>query len=111
MMLNNLISNAIKYNRPEGEVTVRVDACPGGVSMEVRDTGIGMAPDEVSRLFGEFSRIKNQKTRGIPGSGLGLSIVKKLALLYDGDVSVSSQPDSGSQFTILLRTAAQDAVD
>ena len=66
------------------------------------DTGIGMTPEEVGRIFGEFARIKNEQTNHIPGSGLGLSIVKKLAQLYDGDVNVESQPQVGSTFTVVL---------
>jgi two-component system, sensor histidine kinase and response regulator len=104
MILNNLITNAVKYNRPGGSVSVHIGASADGVRLAVEDTGIGMTPEEVSRLFGEFSRIKNENTRGIPGSGLGLSIVKKLALLYDGDVGVSSEPGVGTRFTVLLRT-------
>ena len=68
----------------------------------VTDTGIGLTEEEAAKLFGEFVRIKNDETRNIHGSGLGLSIVKKIADLYDGDVSVSSHPDQGSTFTVRL---------
>ena len=68
----------------------------------VTDTGIGMSEEEVKQLFGEFVRIRNEKTHHILGSGLGLSIVKKLALLYGGDVQVESRPDAGSTFTVTL---------
>ena len=66
------------------------------------DTGIGLSPEEASRLFQEFVRIKNDQTRTIPGTGLGLSIVKKLAQLYGGDVTVESEPNVGSRFTVTL---------
>ena len=101
IILNNLISNAVKYNRDGG----RVDVClrgGDGVTIAVRDTGIGMTPEEASRLFGEFVRIKNEKTRNILGSGLGLSIVRKLAQLYGGEAIVESTPDVGSTFTVTL---------
>jgi signal transduction histidine kinase len=77
----------------------------GQVSIAVSDTGIGMSEEEAAKLFGEFVRIKNEKTRNILGSGLGLSIVKKLAQLYGGDATVTSWPDIGSTFTVVLNDA------
>lgn len=103
MLLNNLLSNAVKYNRPGGRVRVVLRADGGGVTIEVSDTGIGMSADEVSRLFSDFYRARNAKTRDILGSGLGLSIVRKLALLYAGDVTVRSEPDKGSTFAVVLK--------
>ena len=61
-----------------------------------------MTPDEASRLFGEFVRIRNAKTADVLGSGLGLSIVRKLAELYGGRASVTSRQDEGSTFTVTL---------
>ena len=61
-----------------------------------------MTCEDLGRIFGEFVRIKNDKTQHILGSGLGLSIVKKIAQLYDGEVNVESRPDAGSTFTIAL---------
>ncbi|HSB71356.1 MAG TPA: ATP-binding protein [Candidatus Methylomirabilis sp.] len=102
IVLNNLLSNAVKYNRDGGQVTVRVALQGSQVSLAVSDTGIGMSPQETGRLFREFVRIKNPATRQILGSGLGLSIVKKVAALYGGDVTVQSQPGVGSTFCVLL---------
>jgi signal transduction histidine kinase len=65
-----------------------------------------MTKKEVGRLFGEFVRIRNERTRGIPGSGLGLSIVRKLVELAGGHVSVESEPEKGSTFTVRLPSAA-----
>jgi two-component system, sensor histidine kinase and response regulator len=109
IMLNNLLSNAVKYNRDGGRVDVSVSLRHGRVVLAVADTGIGMTEEETAKLFGEFVRIKNAKTRAIPGSGLGLSIVKKLAALYDGDVTVASQPDIGTTFTVSLKAEAAGA--
>ena len=106
IVLNNLLSNAVKYNRPGGTVDVILRDDAGTVTLSVADTGIGMTDEEVARLFGEFSRIKNAKTRDILGSGLGLSIVKKLVTLYDGTVTVESTPDVGTTFTVALPRAA-----
>jgi two-component system, sensor histidine kinase and response regulator len=111
IVLNNLLSNAIKYNREDGRVDVRIAADEASVTLEVTDTGIGLAPEETSQLFSEFVRIKNERTHGIPGSGLGLSTVRKIAQLYDGTVGVRSQPDAGSTFTVVLRRPAQEGTD
>ena len=103
ILLNNLVSNAVKYNRDGGRVDVAVDRDGEAVTLRVADTGIGMTQEEAGTLFNDFVRIKNEKTRNILGSGLGLSTVKKLALLYNGEVAVESQPDVGSTFTVVLR--------
>ncbi len=105
IVFNNLISNAVKYNRRGGRVDVHLSATDDAVTIAVRDTGIGMTAEEASRLFEDFVRIRNPKTHGIFGSGLGLSIVKKLATLYGGAVSVESAPDAGSTFTVTLPRA------
>ncbi len=103
IILNNLVSNAVKYNRDHGSVAVRLEErTDGTLAAAVQDTGIGMTAEESARLFGEFVRIKNPRTRAIPGSGLGLSIVKRLAELYGGGVTVESAPDVGSTFTVTL---------
>jgi len=102
IILNNLITNAVKYNRDGGQVEVKLQADSGQVRIVVSDTGIGMSTEEAARLFSDFVRIKNEKTRNILGSGLGLSTVKKIALLYGGEVSVQSEPDRGSTFTVTL---------
>ena len=103
IIFNNLISNAVKYNRDGGSVVVALRDEGSTVSIAVKDTGIGMTKEEVARLFGEFTRIKNQKTMNILGSGLGLSILKRLSHLYGGNVSVESVPDEGSTFTVVLQ--------
>ncbi|HPF36117.1 MAG TPA: ATP-binding protein [Candidatus Krumholzibacteria bacterium] len=102
IVLNNLLTNAVKYNRDGGEVRVRLEGGADAVRLRVADTGIGMNEEEVGRLFGEFVRIRNERTRGIEGSGLGLSIVRRLARLHGGDVAVASRPDAGSEFTVTL---------
>lgn len=104
MVFNNLVSNAVKYNRDRGRVDIAVIPKDDQVQIRVSDTGIGLTEEEAEKLFGEFVRIKNEKTRGIDGSGLGLSIVRKIADLYDGDVDVSSQSGEGSTFTVTLAT-------
>ncbi len=107
IIFNNLISNAVKYNRDGGRVEVSVHGSGDEVRIQVTDTGIGMNPEETKRLFTDFGRIKNEKTRHILGSGLGLSTVKKIVNLYHGDITVQSQPDIGSTFTAILRPIAK----
>jgi len=105
IIMNNLVSNAVKYNKPGGTVTVTVDCHDNEFTLAVADTGIGMNSDEREMLFEEFSRIRNDKTRNISGSGLGLSIVKKVVELYHGVINVESAPDRGSIFTVIIPTS------
>ena len=107
IVLNNLISNAIKYNKDGGKVTVDIKRTGDEITLAVSDTGIGIDKDDLARLFESFVRIKTEKTVDILGSGLGLSIVKKIALLYNGSVSVASEPEAGSTFTVMLRDTAE----
>jgi signal transduction histidine kinase len=103
-ILNNLVSNAVKYNRDNGRVDVYLLAENDGIAVKVSDTGIGIAEEDATRLFKEFARIRNADTDTIAGSGLGLSIVKKIAALYNGDVFLESAPGRGSTFTVFLKT-------
>jgi two-component system sensor histidine kinase/response regulator len=112
IVLNNLVSNAVKYNRDGGSVTVLLERENDVVKIQVSDTGIGMTPAESAKLFTEFVRIKNEDTFKILGSGLGLSTVRKLAQLYGGSATVTSKKGSGSIFTVTLcdSTTATPAV-
>lgn len=103
MVCNNLLSNAVKYNRDGGRVDVRVRGAADRIVLRVTDTGIGMTSAEAERLFKDFARIRNEKTRDIPGSGLGLSLVKKIVEAYGGGVRIESIPDVGSTFEVVLR--------
>ena len=100
IIFNNLISNAIKYNRDGGVVDFFIRQHDGCMLVNVTDTGIGMTSGEVEKIFDDFVRIKNDKTKNIAGSGLGLSIVKKLVDNYSGKIEVSSTPDQGSSFSV-----------
>jgi two-component system, sensor histidine kinase and response regulator len=102
IIFNNLLSNAVKYNVPKGFVDITINGCDDTVLLVFTDTGIGIRESDMERLFDEFVRIKNEKTKDISGSGLGLSIVKKVVELYNGTISVESTPDSGTVFTVKL---------
>jgi two-component system, sensor histidine kinase and response regulator len=102
IIFNNLLSNAVKYNIENGEVIVSVTIEDEYFVIKVQDTGIGMSEEETKILFKEFVRIKNEKTKHITGSGLGLSIVRKISELYKGKIEVESFPGKGSIFTVYL---------
>lgn len=102
IIFNNLISNAVKYNIAGGKVEIVIDSSNNDAILIFTDTGIGITQEETENLFTEFVRIKNEKTRNISGSGLGLSIVKKILELYHGTINVDSTPDVGTVFTIKL---------
>ena len=102
IVFNNLLSNAVKYNKTGGKAEITIDSSDTEVIIVFSDTGIGILPDDMENLFTEFVRIKNEKTKNISGSGLGLSIVKKVIELYKGTIKVESTADSGSIFTVRL---------
>jgi signal transduction histidine kinase len=102
IIFNNLVSNSVKYNKKGGKVEVIIDEDGNDVIIIFSDTGIGIKEEDRENLFAEFVRIKNEKTKNISGSGLGLSIVKKVVELYNGTISVDSIPDVGTTFTVRL---------
>ena len=102
IIFNNLISNAIKYNKDGGKVDCTIDKQEDCMQITVVDTGIGLTPAELEKIFDDFVRIKNEKTKNITGSGLGLPIIKKLIDQYLGKIEVSSVPDQGSTFIVRL---------
>ena len=102
IVFNNLISNAVKYNKTGGKAEITIDCSDTEAILIFSDTGIGITKNDTENLFAEFVRIKNEKTRNISGSGLGLSIVKKVVELYHGTINVESTPDVGTVFTIRL---------
>ncbi|TFG57849.1 MAG: GHKL domain-containing protein, partial [Spirochaetales bacterium] len=101
-IFGNLITNAINYTQDEGEITVTVAAQPGRLVVEVRDNGFGIEKENQARVFDKFYRIKSEKTKSIPGTGLGLPIVKLLVDNLGGTIDLSSEPGKGSCFTVSL---------
>ena len=101
-MLTNLIDNAIKFNREGGRVTVRLDKRAETDVLSVEDSGEGVAPDHISRIFERFYRVDRGRSREVGGTGLGLSIVKHLARLHGGEISVSSTLGRGTTFFVEL---------
>jgi CheY-like chemotaxis protein len=112
--LLNIINNAIKYNRPEGEVFIGIEVkdvpqYPVKVRITVRDTGFGIKPEDLPKLFSPFERLGAEGT-GKEGTGLGLVVVKKLTELMDGSIGVESEYGVGSSFWVEF-LAAKNPVD
>lgn len=101
-ILSNLVGNAVKYNREGGRVTVSARHEGEWLRIDVADTGIGIAPENLSLVFSEFFREKRPETRDVEGSGLGLAIVKRLAERAGGRVEVQSKLGEGSVFSVFL---------
>jgi heavy metal sensor kinase len=101
-LILNLIDNAIKYTPRGGSVTLALGRDNGSARIDVIDTGIGIPPDEQAKIFDRFYRVDKARSREQGGSGLGLSIAKWIAELHRGTITVSSAPNSGSTFTVLL---------
>jgi two-component system sensor histidine kinase/response regulator len=102
IVFNNLLSNAVKYNKFGGNAEITIDSSDTDAIIVISDTGIGIKPEDTENLFTEFVRIKSEKTKNITGSGLGLSIVKKVIEMYKGSIKVESTPDVGTIFTIRI---------
>ena len=100
-ILRNYISNALKFTE-RGDVRVSVDVDGANVTFRVRDTGIGIAPQDQDRLFQEFAQIPNRLQAKVRGTGLGLSLSRRLAELLGGTVGVSSTPGEGSTFWVTV---------
>jgi signal transduction histidine kinase len=109
LALNNLIGNALKYTPAGGAVSVRVEAGPStgnNLVVDVVDNGIGIAPEEQELIFEKFYRAKDRRIAGITGSGIGLALARQVARLHRGEISVKSQLDKGSTFTLTLPLSA-----
>ena len=99
---SNLISNGIKYTEPGGIVVVGLSQNPNYVVGTVRDTGIGMTPEQLTHIFDEFYRTEEAKAMERQGTGLGLSIVKRIVENYGGRIWVESEQGKGSKFSFAL---------
>ncbi|MDP2215794.1 MAG: PAS domain S-box protein [Methanolobus sp.] len=101
-IIYNLLSNAIKFTPEHGKVNLLASVNHNRIKISVRDTGIGISEEDLDRLFLPFKQIDSQLSRQYNGSGLGLSIVKKLVELHGGDISVESKVGEGSTFAFTI---------
>jgi two-component system phosphate regulon sensor histidine kinase PhoR len=108
-MLTNLVHNAIKFNRENGSVTISHERRERD-RISVVDTGDGIPPEHIKRIFERFYRVDRARSRELGGTGLGLAIVKHLARAHGGEVSVQSTPGEGSTFVIELPSNAKETV-
>jgi PAS domain S-box-containing protein len=101
-IFGNLITNAINYTEEGGEIQVTAETDGKNIIVNVRDNGFGIDPEYHEKIFDKFFRVKNEKTRFITGTGLGLPIVKGLLNDFGGTISLNSAPDKGSIFTVTI---------
>jgi signal transduction histidine kinase len=102
-LFSNLIDNAIKFT-DRGGVDVKLAASNGEAVVDVVDTGMGIDPDVLERVFDRFYRADRSRDRAVPGTGLGLAIVRSIASVHDGSVVASRAPGGGAAFRVTLPT-------
>lgn len=102
MAVENLLSNAIKYTPRGGKITVHLYKEDNNAKIDVEDTGIGIKPSDIGKIFRQFVRLENETSQQVSGTGIGLYLAKNLVELHGGSVDVTSQPGLGSTFTINL---------
>ncbi len=108
LIVSNLLANAIEFSHSGDQVTLSADVIEGCLQVWVRDTGIGIDKQDLQRIFDRFVQLDSGPQRAHHGHGLGLCVVKSLLDLLGGSVSVESQPESGSIFTITLPELQRD---
>lgn len=101
-VLINLLTNAIKYTPPGGSITVRWGVVENGITIEVEDTGVGIPPEDISKIFDRFHQVRSNVTNQTQGIGIGLSLVKELVEGHGGKIEVESVVDKGSTFRVIL---------
>jgi signal transduction histidine kinase len=106
-VLSNLISNAIKYNRPEGFVRIRAAEREGWVVVDIEDSGFGIEEKEIPFVFEQFYRSKDKEVRRQEGTGLGLAIVDRIVRAHGGKIELKSEYGKGSTFSVYLNKAGQ----
>ncbi len=107
-IFNNLVSNAINYSPEGGQVIISAKGLGEYMEIKVSDTGVGIDPEELPKIFDKFYRVKHPKTRQVMGTGLGLAIVKGAVEANHGKIDVESVPDTGTTFRILLPVITSD---
>ncbi|HEY9711671.1 MAG TPA: ATP-binding protein, partial [Oculatellaceae cyanobacterium] len=108
-MLVHLLSNAIKFTDPGGEIGLRVNSWEGWIAFTVWDTGIGIPAEKQHLIFQKFQQLEQPRTRRFEGTGLGLVLTQRLSRLHGGDVSFISKAGVGSEFTLLLPSCPPQA--
>ena len=99
-IIYNLCDNAIKYNKKGGSVLVSVRSADGKAKLTVKDTGIGIPPQQQERIFERFYRVDKSHSKEVGGTGLGLSIVKHAAALHNASIELHSTPGEGTEISV-----------
>lgn len=107
-VFSNLITNAIRYNKPKGKVMITIKENRDFIATEIQDTGIGIAEEHLPFIFDQFYRVSKGESQKIKGTGLGLSIAKKIVEAHAGSIQVSSEDGKGSIFTVFLLKGEKD---
>ena len=106
-MLENLITNAIKYSRKNGSIVLNISEIPNFAVVQISDDGAGIPEDEISNIFERFYRADKSRNRKTGGTGLGLAIAKSLIVAHGGTITVDSQFDVGTTFTVRIPKTKQ----
>jgi two-component system sensor histidine kinase VicK len=102
MAIENILSNAIKYTPDGGVITVRLRHDENFAYIRIKDTGVGIASGDFDKLFKQFSRLSNEMSVRVGGTGIGLYLARHLVELHNGRIDVMSTPGKGSTFTVTL---------
>ena len=101
-ILYNLISNAIKYNKPNGKIIIIIKERLDNILIKVMDTGIGISKEDQEKVFQRFYRVDKQRSKIVAGTGIGLAIVKHIVQFYNGSISLKSKENEGTSIEISL---------
>jgi signal transduction histidine kinase len=107
MIVDNLLSNAIRYTPPGGRIDLQVRRRQPGLIVAVKDTGVGIAPEHQRRVFDRLYRVDEARDRASGGSGLGLAIAQRAARALGGRLELESEPGRGSEFRLVLPTGGR----
>jgi signal transduction histidine kinase len=104
-LVDNLLDNACKYSEPGTPISLGLRVEKGDVCLEVKDRGCGIAPEDLPHVFDAFYRSSQARRLGVDGVGLGLAVAQRIAVAFDGTITVQSEPGMGSSFTLRLPEA------
>jgi signal transduction histidine kinase len=109
-LFTNLLDNAVTYTCPGGRVTVKLERTRDGARVSIGDTGIGIAPDDLTRIFERFYRSSAGREQNAQGTGLGLAISRSVVQAHRGEIAVQSTPGEGTTFTVVLPSDSRKRV-
>jgi signal transduction histidine kinase len=102
MVLENLLNNAIKYTPQQGSIDLELKRAAGEVLLVIKDSGVGISPEVQATIFEKFTRVENELSNDINGSGVGLYLTKQIVELHGGTIQVQSEPEKGSSFIVRM---------